>query len=148
MEMNAGDGSHHGTVIPKDTETKRLTGPLDGPAPLTLTLKVATRENYALHIDRRIGVQEHEWLEPITVEMEMPYTGEKLERIGDDPVAGSPGPVPPLSGTPDGGTMCPGSRASGNGYRGWIGNGSTRLGCVPVESAAVPVAPPSIGPIR
>ena len=87
MEMNAGDGSHYGTNVPKTAEAKGLTGTLDDPTPLTLTLKVEAPESYPLHIDRRTGVKEREWFKPITVDMEMLYTGEQLKCIEDDPVA-------------------------------------------------------------
>ncbi|MCK7643011.1 iron transporter [Corynebacterium sp. CCM 8835] len=87
MEMNAVDGSHYGTNIPRTAEAKGLVGTLDDPAHLTLTLKVEAPEHYPLHIDRRTGVKEHEWFKPITVKMEMLYTGEQLKCIVDDPVA-------------------------------------------------------------
>ena len=89
MEMNAGDGSHYGTNIPKTAESKGMVGTLDNPTPLTLTLTVNPPENYPLHIDRRTGVKEHEWFKPVTVTMEMLYTGEQLKCIEADPVDGN-----------------------------------------------------------
>lgn len=87
MEMNAGDGSHYGTNIPKTAEANGLVGSLDNPGEYTVTFHVAPPTMYGLHQDARTGVTATEWFQPFDVQMDWLYTAEQKKCIVDDPRA-------------------------------------------------------------
>lgn len=87
MEMNAGDGSHYGTNIPKTAEDAGLVGSLENPGEYTVTFHIAPPKSYGLHQDKRTGVEATEWFAPFDVSMDWLYTAEQKKCIVDDPRA-------------------------------------------------------------
>ncbi|KAB1659889.1 hypothetical protein F8O07_09875 [Pseudoclavibacter sp. CFCC 13796] len=87
MEMNAADGSHYGTNIPKSAEAAGLVGSLENPGEYTVTFHIAPPKNYGLHQDKRTGVEATEWFAPFDVSMDWLYTAEQKKCIVDDPRA-------------------------------------------------------------
>ena len=73
MEMNAIDGSHYGTNIPKDT--------IKEPGDYTLTVTIYPPRDYALHADYITGVPAKEWFKPLTAKMDWTLTQENLDIV-------------------------------------------------------------------
>lgn len=78
MEMNAIDGSHYGTNLPKDTITK--------PGDYTLTITIYPPKNYHLHQDYVTGVPARGWFKPLTVAMPWKITQENLDVVKENTV--------------------------------------------------------------
>lgn len=85
MEMNAADGSHYGTNIPKSAEAAGLVGSLEKPGEYTVTFHIAPPTKYGLHQDKRTRVEATSWFEPFDVTMDWLYTAEQKKCIVDNP---------------------------------------------------------------
>ncbi|MFW0121932.1 iron transporter [Rothia sp. CCM 9419] len=78
MEMNAIDGSHYGTNLPKDSITE--------PGDYTLTVTIYPPNNYDLHQDYITGVPARGWFKPLTAVMPWKITQENLDIVKENTV--------------------------------------------------------------
>lgn len=77
--MNAIDGSHYGTNLPKDT--------IKEPGAYKMTITVYPPKNYDFHNDYITGVPAREVWKPLTVTMDWNITKENLEAVKANTVA-------------------------------------------------------------